>query len=542
MKRFLLLSFTLFSTVWPLKPPPWPEWVLRHWVWEHQEFTTESALNLVADYLERDIPVGATIIDSGWQATINDFQFHKTRYPDPKKLIDGLHAMDVRVLLWITSIINVNNPYYEYALKRNFYLNKGRKIKWWRGVGSFLDYTNPEAVEWWHSLMDNILSLGIDGWKVDGSDFLAHRFFKLQGYGGRISLLDYTKLYYDDFYYYTRKKLGEDRVISARPADSLPEFALFYYYASREINHAGWVGDQIGDFSGLRHALRNMFASANVGYVNFGSDIGGLTYEGLRDKTLFLRWTQLGALSPIMENGGNGEHRPWKYDEETLNIYRKFVKLHHELIPYLYSEGASQFEKGLPLMIPQKGSWQYLLGRSLFVAPLTDDKNERFIEFPPGEWIDFWSGDRYQGERQVNYPVPLDRYPIFLRRGDILPLRVVDDALAHGNRHSAPFLTLLIYPLQEGTFSLYEEKSSGAILSYRRGEGLTFEATPIDKQFLFLIRGEQKPAAITNSLSPLAERTSRTAFEGEATGWFWDGGDLWIKPGSAQNGLLLNLH
>jgi alpha-glucosidase (family GH31 glycosyl hydrolase) len=128
-------------------------------------------------------------------------------------------------------------------------------------------------------------------------------------------------------------------VITARPVDSIAG-PLTYTFAPRDVNHAGWVGDQHPTFAGLRIALSLMFASARATYVNFGSDIGGFRSGQGREKSHFIRWAQLGALSPIMGNGGNGEHRPWIYDEESL-IYRQFVKLHHELIPYLYNEGAS---------------------------------------------------------------------------------------------------------------------------------------------------------------------------------------------------------
>ena len=82
-----------------LTPPPWPAWVLQHWVWEHEIFTTESAIALVHEYLQRDIPVGATIIDSRWETGYNTFEFNRERYPDPQALIDALHALSVRVFL-----------------------------------------------------------------------------------------------------------------------------------------------------------------------------------------------------------------------------------------------------------------------------------------------------------------------------------------------------------------------------------------------------------------------------------------------------------
>ena len=92
----------------------------------------------------------------------------------------------------------------------------------------------------------------------------------------------------------------------------------------------------------MQRALENYFHSAWDGYVNFGSDIGGYrTGPGVlgRTKELFIRWAQLGAFSPLMENGGNKEHRPWMFDDETLQIYRNFVNIHMALKPYFLTVG-----------------------------------------------------------------------------------------------------------------------------------------------------------------------------------------------------------
>ncbi len=133
----------------------------------------------------------------------------------------------------------------------------------------------------------------------------------------------------------------------------------------------GWVGDQDPTFDGLQRALENYFHSAWDGYVNFGSDIGGYrTGKGVlgRTKELFIRWAQLGALSPLMENGGNKEHRPWMFDDETLQIYRNFVNLHMSLKPYFLTVGSNALASNYSAITPMSKytfvvtNWNYLLG------------------------------------------------------------------------------------------------------------------------------------------------------------------------------------
>jgi alpha-glucosidase (family GH31 glycosyl hydrolase) len=113
----------------------------------------------------------------------------------------------------------------------------------------------------------------------------------------------------------------------ARPVDSWK--FIYIEFAPKDVMFSGWVGDQDPTFDGMQDALRNMFHSAWRGYLNFGSDIAGYRYgKNNRTKELLLRWGQLGAFCALMENGGEGEHRPWAFDQETVDVYRQFVVIH----------------------------------------------------------------------------------------------------------------------------------------------------------------------------------------------------------------------
>ena len=422
----------------PAPAAPWPEWVFHHWVWE-DESTQQSATALVEGYRQRDIPVGAIIIDSPWETAYNTFDWDTTLFAEPQKMIDDFHSKGVRVLLWIVPAINIDAlPLYTEAKDKNYFMhsNSGEAavVKWWKGDGSLLDYFQPAAVSWWHGMMDKALAYGIDGWKCDGLDFSAWLAPVSPGKGGaRVTRIEYSTAYYRDFFEYTRSKLGNDRVISARPVDTygadvgrinpkaVPEAA----FAPREINWAGWVGDQDATFAGLKAALLNMYYSAQLGYVIFGSDIGGYrndqkTYPTKgRSKELLIRWAQLGALCPLMENGGSGEHRPWQFDEETTDIYRRFVKLHYALIPYLNEHAARAFAKGTSLMtFTAKPDYAYLLGPDIFVAPMTESGTSKDVTFPEGRWLYLFDKTKaYDGKTTAKLDVPLGEFPVFVREG-----------------------------------------------------------------------------------------------------------------------------
>jgi alpha-D-xyloside xylohydrolase len=165
-----------------------------------------------------------------------------------------------------------------------------------------------------------------------------------------------------------------------------------------------------------------MYWSDHDGYTMFGSDIGGYRTDDSelgRTKEVFIRWAQLGALSGVMENGGAGEHRPWAFDDETANIYRRFARLHTDLIPYLMAEGGLAFAEGRGLMnFLDKSSYTYHLGRDLLVVPVTDETGRVNIRFPEGRWVfAFDEAEVFEGPLEREMYVPLISYPLFFREG-----------------------------------------------------------------------------------------------------------------------------
>ncbi len=416
---------------------PWPQWIHEHWVWE-DESTQESALALVDGYLSRDVPVGAIIIDSPWATGYNTFEWDPVSFPDPVGMIDTLHEQGVRVFLWIVPAINVDEEaLYAYAAERDWFMRRSADdtepevIDWWKGEGSLIDYWNPEALAWWHGLMDQVLDMGIDGWKCDGLDYSSVFAPYSPAAGRKVERLEYSHAYYQDMHDYTREVLGDDRVNTTRPIDNYGGDlgGDLVAFTPVEIAWAAWVGDQDATFEGLQAALLNFWWSSDYGYVSYGSDIGGYREDSTfgsigRGPELFTRWAQLGAFNPIMENGGGGNHEPWIVgDETTLAIYKRFVDLHHELIPYLMTHGGAAFDAGESLMhFLTKDDFTYLLGPDLFVAPMIESGTERTLSFPAGDdWVYLFDQDRsYGGGTTETLEIPLAEFPVFLRAGSDL--------------------------------------------------------------------------------------------------------------------------
>ena len=294
-------------------------------------------------------------VDSTWSTGVNNFIFDTNKFPNASAMVAAFHEKNIRVILWATSMIDTDSSNYAEGLSKGFFVSDGATIKWWHGEGSFLDYSNPDAVEWWHQQLDNVLvDVGVDGFKCDGTDPYIMEIIAY-GKGGPFTERQYAAWYYGDFFNYSRSR-NSNALIMSRPVDSFNSL-IYLDFSPHFVMLSGWVGDQDPTFSGLKDALGNMFHSAWRNYTNFGSDIGGYR-SGDRTKELFLRWAQLGAFCPLMENGGNGEHRPWMYDEETLQIYRSFVQIHYEIGPYLLSAGTQAYETHSSVMFPMaKDLW-----------------------------------------------------------------------------------------------------------------------------------------------------------------------------------------
>ena len=170
----------------------------------------------------------------------------------------------------------------------------------------------------------------------------------------------------------------------ARPTDSYEiskSLMIFRNYAPDYVMFSGWVGDEDSTFHGFRNAMTNIIHSAWNGYLSFGFDIGGYR-DKERNKLVFLRWAQTGALLPFMENGGSGIHRPWQYGEEAAKIYKKYVDIHYDLKPTLLTYGAIAYANKVSMIEPiakrqsytislsYPKSLGYLLCQNLLIFPI----------------------------------------------------------------------------------------------------------------------------------------------------------------------------
>ncbi|MBV9545367.1 MAG: glycoside hydrolase family 31 protein [Chloroflexi bacterium] len=275
---------------------------------------------------------------------------------------------------------------------------------------------------WWQSQLRRLLDMGVRGFKTDfGEQIPADAVFS-DGRTGAELHNSYPVLYNRATWEVVREY---DGILLGRSG-----------WAGSQAYPAVWAGDQTSDFSPWNGLPTAIVAGQSAGWSGFpywGSDVGG--YFGAPDDEVFVRWTQFAALTPIMESHGLGVREPWLFAPSTLETYRAFAALHARLAPYTQSAASEAFRTGLPIMRAMALSfpelpdihqdwvqYQYLYGPDLLVAPVYSWGRRRQVLFPPGEWIDFFSGARYAGPSTVEVPARLESLPLFVRAGTLLPL------------------------------------------------------------------------------------------------------------------------
>jgi alpha-D-xyloside xylohydrolase len=455
----------------PQLPPQWVfgPWKSRDWMQE----TQETALEDVREGRRLALAGTVKLVDAAWEPYYNSFTFDPQRFPDPESFIREVRSLGYRLVLWISPWVVWDpepTPTYRHCAEHGLLIRRpdGSPYIHRLGnsptfVGSCLDFTNPATVTWWQGHLRRLLRLGVGGFKTDFGEQVPLDAIFHDGRTGSEWHNAYPRLYNQ----VTAEALAAEThgVLLARSA-----------WHGSQAHSAIWAGDQSADFgpaTGLRSVI---VAGQNAGLSGFpfwASDIGG--YFGTPSDEVFVRWTQFGAFSPIMQIHGTGCREPWRFSAETLAIYRRYAQIHMDLLPYIFSSARQSSETGVPIMRAlalehpgDDGAWgdvaehEYCFGDNLLAAPVYYERDRfRVLYVPRGRWRDFWTGEWVEGGRMHRVPAPLDTIPVLARAGAIVPwldpsadtcLPAEDPAI----RQAGPHLRLSIYPGADGGFALYD--------------------------------------------------------------------------------------
>jgi alpha-glucosidase (family GH31 glycosyl hydrolase) len=375
-----------------------------------------------------------------------------------------------------------------------------------------------------------------------------------------------------DFYRQQAFANGERR---SRPDQRTWLLCRSGYAGMQRHGSACWSGD-INNTYGVFEAQPALGLSTSLSGVPYwGTDIGGFFHTVPETGELFVRWFQFAAFCPVFRSHGRGigrrgwrEHLPWAHGAAIEDICRSFAELRYRLFPYNYSLAWEAHTEGTPLMRPLvleypddpnvvDMSAQYLWGPSLLVAPVTRGGATHWpVYLPRGCWYDFWTHERFEGERWIEVTAPLERMPLFVRAGAIIPLAPSKQYLDEPENDGP--LSLLIYPEEDSSFALYEDdgtsweyesgaytlstircaaSNAGVRLSIDAGAG-HYTGKPAGRALLAQVYLPTPPAVVSLAGSgPLPRLARRDELEQGAArpGWWHDGERfVWLAIPQAQ--------
>ncbi len=460
-------------------PPYWAfaPWKSRNW---HPD--TTAVYEDIDRYRQLGLPASVLVLDSPWATNYNTFQMNRLQFPDPEAMVGRIHAAGFKLCLWLTAFIDQTTwtpsepelvgkipltaaANFEPARRDGYLLRNDSGgvylARWWKGRGGLIDFSNPAAVRWWQDQVRQAIRLGADAIKADGGEgsYVDEARFS-NGADPAVMRTRYAVLYNRALQQLIDNDLHGDGVLFSRSA-SVGNHNLPFL----------WAGDNEANFGRENGLPGVVVAGLNAGLSGiplWTSDLGGYL-KGARtpgDSILFIRWTEFSAFSPVMEVHSAINLGPWDYGAAALEIFRRYSRLHMSLFPYRYAAAQEAARSGMPLMRAlvlsdpldreaQHATDEYVFGPDLLVAPVITAGTQRGVHLPAGEWLDYWTGVRYTGPADLVVEAPLDRIPLYVKAGTILP-KIPEDVMTlvpwHG-RGPAPVPTLddrRVYELYPG--------------------------------------------------------------------------------------------
>jgi len=543
----------------PEVPPDWVfgPWKSRDWQTADQTGIRED----VEKQHELGLPATVKLIDARWEVAYHTFAFDGAKFPDPQVMIDHIHAHGSRLVLWISPWMAVDNgddpddAFFACAKRGYLIKNPAGEVYVHRLgnnpmlVGSCIDLTNPEAIAWWQDNIRRLVEMGVSGFNTDFGEQVPEDAVFYDGRTGHEMHNVYPRLY-NELTYEAMAHAGARTHSGARRPGML--LARSGWHGSQRLS-AIWAGDQTSDFaynSGLRTAIMAGLSAGLSGFPYWTSDIGG--YFGTPSDETYMRWTQFGALCPIMMIHGAGRREPWTFSEQAIDVYRRYARLHTDLFPYIHAYAQEASRTGIPIMraMPLEfpddpGVWsvltehQYCFGAELLVAPVYYGfSRTRLVYLPEGKWRDFWTGEPLEGGQVVQRPAAVDEIPVCARAGAIIPrLDPSPDTLLpatrEGVRQAGDDLRIDLYPGADGRFRL----SDGTEFAWdEAAQVLTISGSPMARRvsvrwvgvepgrFAGAICGGQSVTAARGSLNGEKEYRRVTVAEGQSVAWKWGGG------------------
>ncbi|MGH9430419.1 MAG: glycoside hydrolase family 31 protein [Terriglobia bacterium] len=557
-----------------------PRWAIGY----HQSrysYYPEKKVRWIADNFRlRHIPCDAIFLDIDYMDGYRIFTWDLNRFPHPAQMISDLGKEGFHIVTIIDPGVKVDSKYrvYQQGLAGNDFVKMpdGSVFigKVWPGDSAFPDFTSSRVRTWWGSLYQGLIKDGVAGFWNDMNE---PSVFEVPS---KTMPLDAT--FYDHGLHSSHAKIHNvygmlmsegtrDGMLKARP-NMRPLVITRDTYAGGQRYAAVWTGDNSSTWEHLRISLRELMTMGLSGLDLAGADIGGFALSPSPD--LYTRWLEAAVFYPYCRTHtsiGTRQQDPWSYGNRREEINRDSIDLRYRLLPYLYNAFYQSSQTGLPVMRallldypndPEAVSQEneFLFGDDLLVAPVVKDGEWTWpVYLPAGTWFDFWSDRSYQGPAHIIADAPLDRIPLFVRGGAIIPTQQV---VQYVDQEPINPITFEIYPDGKSGRDYYEDDGTSfkyqqgvfmrrhiAVSSQANGVQINFSArqgsyTPGPRTLQVKVHGVAcRPAGATVDNQALPLEPSVDSLSKYQRGWAYDANSrvLWIHTPDSSQALSLRI-
>jgi len=496
--------------------PMFPLWTYGFWQSKERYKSQNELVDVVKKYRELGVPLDGIIQD--WQYWGNNYlwngmEFLNGEFPNPKKMVDDVHALNAKMIISIWSSFGPHTKPYREMEKQNMLLD----FETWPQAGTDtwppnMDYPsgvrvydayNPAARDiYWKYLKKGIFSLGMDGWWMDSTE-PDHLSFKPEDFDNKTFLGSFRKVRNA----YPLMTVGG--VAQRQKADSEAKRVFILtrsaFAGQQRFGANTWSGDVTASWQALENQISAGLNFSLTGIPYWNSDIGGFFLSKFPAKLndpeyreLYVRWLQFGAFCPMMRShGADAPREIYQFGSKGDKAYdaiEKFIHLRYRLLPYIYSTSWDVTAKQSSMMRALMMDFaedkkvlnidnQYMFGKAILVAPVTQPMyirasqgvkipSEDFstikskeIYLPQGAgWYDFWTGEKINGGKKVSKGTPIDIIPLYVRSGSIIPL---GPKVQYATEKDWDNLEIRVYPGANGSFTLYEDENDN--YNYEKG-------------------------------------------------------------------------
>jgi alpha-D-xyloside xylohydrolase len=564
-------------------------WAYGPLLWRNENANQAQVLDDIQQIRTRDLATSGMWFDRPYATGVNTFDWNPAKFPAPETMLQAVHDAGLRYAIWQAPYVapgDKQDPAPDnnaYAATHGFFPPvTGLLVNQW---GKPIDFTNPEAYAWWkQNLSSYTLPLGSGGFGVEGFKLDYAEDIVLGASGSRIPWqfadgrdertmhYGYTMLYHQIHRELLDANGGFLLTRAGRWGDQSRGVIIWPGDLDADLSKFGdpRPGESTRAVGGLPTALAFGLGLSASGFPFYASDTGGYR-ESPPNQETWLRWVEANAVWPVMQVGDASSQMPWEFTAAngrtlaSVDTYRIYARLHIRLFPYAWTYAKQIAMTGRPIvrpwgLVPRPPSNvpvnhradQYYFGDYVLVAPvITAGQTSREVLLDLGDWYDWWNGEHY-GSEAVTVAAPLDKLPLFLKGGGIVPmLRNTIDTLAPttmaGVESYANDPGILIVRTAPGAdqppFVMFDD--TRIEVSYTTRALKFTPGTKFKQGVLFEVIGWRTaygmtatPTGVTDaSIGALTQRNSVMALESASEGWFFDaaatGGTLWIKVPAA---------